>query len=64
MMSLRALGNLTSTGVSAKAAAHYYHEVSSDYYAKDEVEKQGGTWIGSGASRQGLEGAVSQEQLQ
>ena len=63
-MSLRALGNLTSTGISAKAAAHYYHEVSSDYYAKDEVEKQGGTWVGSGAARQGLEGAATQEQLQ
>ena len=64
MMSIRSLGNLSVKGTSAKAAAHYYQEVSSDYYAKDEAEKQNGQWIGSGASRQGLEGAVSQEQLQ
>ena len=64
MMSVRALGNLSSTGVSAKAAAHYYHEVSSDYYAKDDTEKHNGQWVGSGASQQGLEGTVSQEQLQ
>ena len=64
MMSLRALGNLSASGTSAKAAAHYYNEAASDYYAKDESEKQGGQWIGSGAERQRLHGTVNQEQLQ
>ena len=64
MMSIRALGNLSTSGQSAKAAAHYYNEISNDYYSKDEQEKENGKWIGSGAERQGLSGPSTREELQ
>ena len=62
MMSIRALGNLSASGVTAKDAAHYYNEIASDYYVRGNEAKPGGIWVGSGAERQGLSGQVGQEQ--
>jgi conjugative relaxase-like TrwC/TraI family protein len=62
MMSLRGLGNLGSGSGAASLAATYYEEHSADYYVKD-LDHQG-QWMGQGAQRLGLEGAVDRSEFQ
>lgn len=62
MMSLRALGNLSGGGSSAKLAATYYQEHSADYYVEDLDHR--GQWMGQGAKELGLEGAVDRQEFQ
>lgn len=62
MMSLRALGNLSDGGSSAKLAATYYQEHSADYYVEDLDHR--GQWMGAGAKELGLEGAVDRQEFQ
>lgn len=62
MMSLRGLGNLGTGSGAAKLAATYYQEHSADYYVED-LDHQG-QWMGQGAERLGLEGAVVREEFQ
>ncbi len=62
MMSLRALGNLSSGGSAAKLAATYYQEHSADYYVED-LDHQG-VWMGQGAESLELEGAVERGEFQ
>ncbi len=62
MMSLRALGNLSSGGAAARLAATYYQDHSADYYVED-LDHQG-VWMGRGAEGLGLEGAVDRGEFQ
>lgn len=62
MMSLRALGNLSTGGSAARLAANYYQEHSADYYM-DDVNHQG-VWMGRGARELGLEGSVDRGEFQ
>jgi conjugative relaxase-like TrwC/TraI family protein len=62
MMSLRALGNLSVGGSSAKLAATYYQEHSADYYVEDLAQQ--GAWMGGGAEQLGLTGAVERKEFQ
>jgi len=62
MMSLRGLGNLGSGGGAASLAATYYEEHSADYYVKD-LDHQG-QWMGQGAERLRLQGAINREDFQ
>src|SRR5208282_4974630 len=62
MMSLRALGNLSSGGGAARLAATYYQEYSADYYVEDLAHQ--GVWMGLGAEDLGLEGAVDRKDFQ
>ena len=62
MMSLRALGNLSSGGGAARLAATYYQEYSADYYVEDLAHQ--GVWMGLGAQDLGIEGAVDRKDFQ
>ncbi len=64
MLSTRELGNLGNNGAAARAVANYFKDCYADYYVKGLDENYAGDWIGSGAQRLHLTGAVDKETLQ
>src|SRR5471032_2008927 len=62
MMTLRALGNLSTGGSAARLASNYYQEHSADYYVEN-LDHQG-VWMGRGAEELGLDGAVDRNEFQ
>lgn len=62
MISIASLGNLGAKGASARLAANYYENKSSDYYLKGS--EKSGEWLGDGAKRLDLIGEVERDDFQ